>query len=476
METMQGMTQTTTNLPGSFSDWLHATDGWIEANDDHAAYHLALLERALRVLDDPTSETPRECGELAQKIERYRYQHMNEHSRSLSPEDERLIDILDLTANKLADRQTRPVRSPRHAIIDSSLDTESIIDSCITLDSSVPLEQIAAKAAALTQANFPALASGRRKPTGNAQESTSRRMLLYAPLYVSNECINYCTYCGFRYPNKIAREFLAVDQVVAQAKILLSRGFRHLLIVGGDFPAKNTPEYYRQLIEALVELGVSSAIEIAAQTTESYELLASVGVCGLTLYQETYDPSRYREYHIRGPKASFHWRLEAHDRAAEAGIERFGLGLLLGLADPREDLLAMMRHAVYLTNRFPDRKLAFSLPRIHEAPNDFRAPFNISDETFIRLYCALRIAFPRAELVLSTREPAYLRNRLTNICITQMSAGSSTSPGGYDPDGKTSGEQFPVSDDRSPAEVSQWLTQAGFQVLSLPDLEWEHRS
>jgi 2-iminoacetate synthase len=142
------------------------------------------------------------------------------------------------------------------------------------------------------------------------------------------------------------------------------------------------------------------------------------------------------------------------------------LGILLGLADPREDLAAMMRHADYLIERFPDRTLAFSLPRIHEAPAGFEPPFPVDDDTFVRLYAALRLAFPRAELVLSTREPVALRQRLAAICITQLSAGSCTIPGGYEEGAgrEPTDPQFPVCDRRPPAEVAAWLEQAGFAV------------
>jgi 2-iminoacetate synthase len=184
----------------------------------------------------------------------------------------------------------------------------------------------------------------------------------------------------------------------------------------------------------------------------------------VTLYQETYDEQLYAKYHVRGPKASYHWRLEGHDRAAEAGFMRLGLGILLGLADPSTDLLAMMRHGFYLAARFPDRTLAFSLPRIHEAPEDFHIPHPVSDDQLVRFYAVLRVVFPEAVLVLSTRESAELRNRLARICITQMSAGSSTSPGGYQGEDDGAGEQFPVADERSPDEVADWLRREGFQV------------
>lgn len=467
----------------AFTSWLNRTAAWIETHDDHAEYHVNLLRQVALALDDRSESSQEERDTFAQKLERYRYQHLNEHSAMLTEEDQALVDLLDLTANHLAGRPPRPARAPRHAIHDKNLETPTIQAAFQLLDPQVPLESVVAQATALTQANFSRCGS-LTDPGPNAESpavrpsdagtsgAASRRMLVYAPLYVSNECVNYCTYCGFRYPRHIGREHLNADQVASQANILHERGFRHLLVVSGDFPAKNKTAYFEELITRLVAMGIVPAIEIAAQTTHAYATLAAAGVWGLTLYQETYDIIRYADYHVRGPKASFHWRLESHDRAAEAGFERLGLGILLGLAEPAEDLRAMLRHASYLANRFPDRSLAFSLPRIHEAPDNFLTPFPVSDDTLIRLYCALRIAFPRAELVLSTRESAALRNRLARICITQMSAGSSTSPGGYERSEPAAGEQFPVCDTRTPAEVVAWLRRNGFQVMSLPNLIW----
>jgi len=291
-------------------------------------------------------------------------------------------------------------------------------------------------------------------------------MALYAPLYLSSHCINYCTYCGFRYPHQIRRKHLTQEEAVREAAVLGERGFRHILLVAGDFPSLTTVDYYSGILRELTARGIYPAVEIAPQSTNAYAELAAAGARGVTLYQETYVEDLYRLYHPRGSKASFDWRLEGLERAAEAGMARLGLGVLLGLADPRQDLACMMRHGRYLESRFPDRTLAFSLPRIREAPQGFLAPYPVDDETFVRLYCALRIAFPRAELVLSTREPAWLRNRLAAVCVTQMSAGSCTTPGGYE-DAATAeelGQQFPVCDRRSPAEVADWLRSAGFEV------------
>ncbi len=291
-------------------------------------------------------------------------------------------------------------------------------------------------------------------------------MLLYVPLYLSSYCTNHCVYCGFRQPNQIERKHLGIDEALHQADILAGRGFRHILLVAGDYPKLTRTEYFVEIIRALVERGIRPAVEIAPQSNDSYAAMVQAGACGVTLYQETYNRELYGLYHPRGSKVSYDWRLEGLQRAAEAGVERLGLGVLLGLANPQEDLTALIRHGTALQERFPGRTLAFSLPRIHEAPREFTTPYPVDDETFVRMYCTLRLTFPRAELVLSTRESIALRDRLARICITQMSAGSSTTPGGYeDSEESSSGQQFPVGDRRDPAEVAAWLEGQGLEVV-----------
>jgi 2-iminoacetate synthase len=437
----------------SFADWIRATDS-------HAAHHLSVLEKVGRALQSAAGEAGDECRRLAGKLERWRYQHLNEHAGELTAQDEAFVDALDLAAWRVVGAEARPPRHTRHAVRNPAFDSESTEEALAALDPRFPLQQLIREAARRTQQHFGA--ADPSAPIGPPQEK--RRMLLYAPVYVASECVNHCAYCGFRYPLSIARRHLTVGQAVQQSRVLRDRGHRHLLIVGGDFPSRTTTAYYAKIIRALVQEGIEPAIEIAPQSTESYAELVAAGACGVTLYQETYTEQLYRKYHTRGPKSSYHWRLEAHDRAAEAGMPRLGLGILLGLSDPREDLLAMMRHAAYLADRFPDRTLAFSLPRIHGAPKDFHTPRPVTDEELTRLYCALRIAFPSAELVLSTREPALFRDRLAKTCITQMSAGSSTAPGGYLPAETPAGQQFPVFDHRTPAEVAGWLREEGFRV------------
>lgn len=431
---------------------------WLRATDQHAEYHALLLEQAERVISGVEDLPAAQRIHLADKLERWRYQHLQEHAGELLPEDEAFVDALDRAANQLAGREARPPRATRWAVGDAKWDSVAIQEAAALMDSRVPLDHVIRRATDLTCEHFGAT------DTVEATVPPRRRMLLYAPLYVSSECVNFCTYCGFRYPNPIVRKHLTVEEVVEQLRILRNRGFEHLLLVGGEFPSHTTPAYYTTLIKALRREHAVPSLEIAPQSTAAYAELVAAGAYGLTLYQETYDEQLYAEYHVRGPKAAYHWRLESHDRAAEAGMARLGFGFLLGLADARRDLVAMLRHAAYLSARFPGRTLAFSLPRIHDTPPGFKLAYPVSDADFVRMYCLLRIAFPQAELVLSTREPVALRNRLAKICITQMSAGSSTAPGGYQRGAESLGEQFPVIDQRTPAEVAAWLEAEGFQA------------
>lgn len=433
----------------SFVDWLKDTD-------DHAAHHLTVIDRVSECLAAVMPDEA-EARNLSDKLERWRYQLLSEHAGRLAPRDAELAVTLNATSNVLAGRADVDTRATHYAIHhagDGAIATEAVD----AVDFEYPLEPLITRARQLTAANF---------ATGTPATVTAPPrwpMLVYAPLYVSSRCVNHCTYCGFRFTEDIERQHLSLAEVEQQVAHLQGHGFGHLLVVGGEFPQLTTVDYYSDIARCLADRNLAPAIEIAPQTTSAYTQLAEAGVMGVTLYQETYDEQLYTEYHPRGPKANYHWRLESHDRAAEAGIRRLGLGVLMGLADPEQDLLALMRHGRYLAHRFPDHTLAFSLPRIHEAPDGFVPRYGVTDDDLIRYYCALRLAFPDAVLVLSTRESAELRNRLAEICITQMSAGSCTTPGGYGEGDRTSGEQFPVTDHRSPREVADWLEANGFEI------------
>ncbi len=443
---------------------LDALTNWVRTHDDHAAHRLELLAEAEAILRRSLAVGGERRRVLAGRLQRWRYQRLNEFAGNLPPEERRLSDALDLAANALLDRPPRPARWPRGAV-HSPEGGAAAQRAVAALDQRLPLDELARQAREITFEHF---ASASQSGT-----TRTRRMLMYAPLYLSSECVNHCTYCGFSYPLEIPRRHLSLRPVLAEAEILRRRGFRHLLLVAGDFPSRTTTVYFAEAIQALSARGFQPAVEIAPQSTEAYEELVRAGACGVTLYMETYDEEMYAAHHLRGPKTSYDWRLEGLERAAEAGMSRLGMGILLGLAEPREDLLALVRHAEYLAERSPHSRLAFSLPRIHEAPEDFEIPYAVDDESFVRFYCALRIAFPKAELVLSTRETRALRERLAQTCITQMSAGSSTTPGGYGDEAEGhSGEQFPVHDERQPAEVADRLRHTGFvPVWSLDECQ-----
>lgn len=439
-------------------------ENWVQTNDPYAAHHLPLLAEAERLLSAHRTGLGRPL-DLADKLERWRYQMLSERRGRLQPQEREVSESLDLAANALAGWPRRLPRRPRLALVDATHTPvaagRGIVDDC--LDPGRPVATIEAAARAVTEAHFrvddPVVGEVPTRPV----VAHRRPMLLYAPLYVSNYCINYCTYCGFRHPNPIERIHLEVADVLAQARILESWGMRQVLVVAGDYPKLDSPDYLCTIVKQLTDRGLRVSVEIAPQRTIVYSALIGAGACGLALYQETYDEAAYARFHPRGTKTWFDWRLEGPERAAEAGIPRVGLGILLGLADPRADLINLINHGRYLEERFGHLALAFSLPRIHEAPAGFVPPHAVDDETFVRMYCALRLSFPRAHLVLSTRESAALRGRLALSCITQMSAGSSTAPGGYEHAADDPcRQQFPVADHRSPAEVVRWLEEHDF--------------
>lgn len=406
---------------------------------------------------------------MAERIERLRYQLLHEHGDALEPSDYQAAELLDTLFGILTNRETTTVRHVRQVLGDVAFAQKAIAGLEWCLAPNVPLDEVLTSARQLTREHF-----GRRTDQGNLPGAASWPMFLYAPLYLSSYCVNHCLYCGFRFPEATPRRILSVEEAIEQVGLLVERGMRHVLLVAGDYPQKTDIGFYVDVISAIrTHWPVSLAVEIAPQSTAGYSRLVQAGIIGVTLYQETYDGNLYRGYHPRGPKSHYDWRLEGLERAAEAGVQRLGLGILLGLADPIEDARAMIRHAYYLKERFPDRRIAFSLPRIHEGPEGFRVPHPVDDETLVRLYCGLRHAMPEAELVLSTREPPSLRDLLAGTCITQLSAGSSTVPGGYSEMETHFGDehdgQFRVVDRRPVQDVIAMLQAQGHSIIWQPE-------
>ncbi|MDP9070708.1 MAG: 2-iminoacetate synthase ThiH, partial [Actinomycetota bacterium] len=302
-----------------------------------------------------------------------------------------------------------------------------------------------------------------------AHELTVRRfgrtIHLFAPLYLSNECVSTCTYCGFSAGNDVARRTLTPAEVLVEAKELASRGFRHLLLVSGEHARVVSKEYLVECVRILAPEVPSLSVEVQVWDTDTYRRLVEAGCEGLVVYQETYDRSTYAEVHLKGKKRNYDWRLAALDRGAEAGMRRLGVGVLLGLhQDWRREALALAAHARALMNRWWRCEVAVSLPRLRPAAGGYEPADPVGDPELVQLVCALRLLLPDVALVLSTREPPELRDAMVRLGVTHVSAGSHTEPGGYAvPDGAE--PQFEVSDTRSPSEVAASLRAAGYDPV-----------
>lgn len=313
-----------------------------------------------------------------------------------------------------------------------------------------------------------------------------KTMRLFAPLYLSNECINSCEYCGFSRENAILRVTLELDEVAREAHHLAAEGFRNILLVAGEHPKFVSNGYVGKCISRLAKEFPGISLELAPMETADYIPLVAAGAEGLIVYQETYHRETYAKLHTFGPKKNFDWRLATPERAYAAGFRRLGIGALFGLYEWREEALALAAHLDYLLRNCWKAQLSVSLPRIRPAAGEFQPRFHLPDREFIQLICALRICFPQIGITLSTRELPALRDALIPLGVTMMSAGSHTEPGGYTGAGRDSlhhtvrgkivalaehsandqaTEQFAISDDRSPAEVAETLRQRGFEPV-----------
>jgi 2-iminoacetate synthase len=319
------------------------------------------------------------------------------------------------------------------------------------------------------------------------QQRFGKVVRLFAPLYLSNECVNNCSYCGFSRDNPILRVTLSVEEVLREARALREQGFRNILLVAGEHPKFVSNNYLCECVAALHEESPSVSLEVGPMETEEYRPLVTSGADGLVVYQETYDHKVYADVHTAGPKKDFNWRLETPERAYAAGFRRLGISALYGLADWRYEAISVAAHAEYLLRHCWKAQITISLPRLRPCAGEFQPLTQISDRELAQLICAFRLMFPDIGLVLSTRESAKLRNGLIPLGITLMSAGSHTEPGGYTGAGreklhqtirgKIVGEgasewanghatgQFEVSDDRSPREVASLIQKLGYEPV-----------
>ncbi|HEX5791471.1 MAG TPA: radical SAM protein [Luteolibacter sp.] len=332
------------------------------------------------------------------------------------------------------------------------------------LDDTTPLEALALRSQQLTRRHF------------------GRTMRLFAPLYLSNECVNNCSYCGFSRDSPILRTTLSVEQVVAEARHLHQLGLRNLLLVAGEHPKFVSEGYLQACLDALKPFIPGLAIEVGPMEDGQYTEIVAHGAEGLVVYQETYDRGIYETLHTAGPKKHFDWRLDCPERAYAGGFRRIGIGALFGLADWKLEALALCAHLEYLYRHCWKAQLTVAFPRMRPYAGNYQYQPDparlLADRDLVRLICAFRLLFPQVGIVVSTREPASLRDSICTLGVTHMSAVARTEPGGYTGAGQQdlhltvkgrrieletrSGcekatEQFQISDTRSAAEIAESL-------------------
>ena len=307
------------------------------------------------------------------------------------------------------------------------------------------LEALAQRASAITRQRF------------------GKVMRFFVPLYLSNECYNNCTYCGFSFDRNIHRYTLSDDEVVANVNILVDKGFQHLLLLTGE--AQKTVEMtYFERVLPLIRPHVSQlGMEVQPLEESDYQRLIACGLDAVTVYQETYHKDQYLVHHLSGKKRRFEYRLDTADRAARAGVYRINIGALLGLSDWRFEAIALMDHLKYLYKTYWQTQFSISFPRITSIFDGTQTLQRVSDRDLVQLVCAFRCLFPDLGITLSTRESAKLRDGLIHLGVTDMSAESMTSPGAYT--GIDAEPQFSTSDHRSLSDIQSVLLCQGIDSV-----------
>jgi len=304
------------------------------------------------------------------------------------------------------------------------------------------------------------------------QKIYGRRLVLFAPLYVSDYCINNCVYCGYGAGHKFARRKLTMDEIKAETLVLLNMGHKRLAMEAGEDPENCPISYILDAIEAVYSVETKNAnirrinINIASTTVEDYKKLKAAEIGTYILFQETYHRATYAKMHPRGPKSDYDWHTTAFDRSNQAGIDDNGAGVLFGLYDHKFEMLALMQHAEHLEAEFNCGPHTISVPRIRPAGgiNLESFPHIVSDDEFKKLIAIIRLAVPYTGMIISTREDADLRNECLELGISQLSGGSCTGVGGYceeNDKGVKQPTQFQVNDERPLDQVMHDIAEAG---------------
>lgn len=286
---------------------------------------------------------------------------------------------------------------------------------------------------------------------------------IFAPMYLSNICINNCKYCGFRRSNEIPRKKLTTEEIIKEAKKISEDGIKHVLLLTGESYIETPVEYIINAVKSVKKYFNSISIEIYPMDKENYIKLVEAGIDGITIFQETYHKETYANMH-EGPKSDFIYRLDTTERAAEAKMRTISIGALLGLYSPYFDSLCTAIHAKYLMDKYPECEVSVSFPRIRPEIGGFKAHSEIDDKLFVQFITAMRLFLHRVSITISTREDASLRDNLIGLGVTKISAGSKTDVGGYTLEDKST-EQFEISDSRTIKEISEMLYKKGHMPI-----------
>lgn len=291
-----------------------------------------------------------------------------------------------------------------------------------------------------------------------------RVIQMYIPLYLSNECNNICTYCGFSYDNKVRRRTLNPMEIMQEVAVIKDMGYDHVLLVTGEANQSVHTDYFKKVLDLISPHFAHISMEVQPLDVADYETLIPHGLNTVLVYQETYHQDDYRKHHPKGKKSNFLYRLETPDRLGQAGIHKMGLGVLIGLEDWRTDSFFTALHLSYLEKQYWQSKFSISFPRLRPFSGGLEPKVVMKDKELVQLICAYRLFNSEVELSISTRETVAFRNQVIKLGITAISAGSKTNPGGYEVEPQSL-EQFEISDERSAQEIAAMIRKQGYEPI-----------
>lgn len=287
---------------------------------------------------------------------------------------------------------------------------------------------------------------------------------MYLPLYLSNECKNICTYCGFSLDNPMKRKTLNPIEIMQEVAEIKRLGYNHVLLVTGEDNENVHVDYFKKVLTLIRPHFSHISMEVQPLDRKDYQQLIPLGLNTVLVYQETYHREDYKKHHPKGKKSNFTYRINTPDRLGEAGIHKMGLGVLFGLEDWRTDAFFTALHLQYLERKYWQSKYSISFPRLRPYSGGLPPKVEMSDRDLVQLICAYRMLNQEVELSISTRETENFRNNIIKLGITSISAGSKTNPGGYvvNPESLA---QFEISDERSPLEIANMIKKQGYEPV-----------